>query len=283
MNTTLTLVRELGRIAARARSATPTASAPPAARAAFACAILALATMTGCDAGAQATGPSGGAASQASSTTVSSPAGSGTVGATYAANTPANSTQPTPVAVTTVAPQTAGPGPNDQAFDAASAAGAPIFTQTPDVALSAYTRFRIEPVSIHLAGTSAPSGLSTDEIARIADTLSGALNDTLGESMSPTQGTGPDVALVRCTIARLAPRVDPTSPAGLSGVVFTRAACRIELADSVTGKPLATFADTSTPDRVLMGSPKTDSELAQTCLRQWAEQLAQRLDQARSR
>lgn len=238
----------------------------------------------GAHAGAQATNPASGsgpsAAATSPGTTTASPGISGGMSASAPAPVMASGAYPAANASATGAGSA---NDWDAAFDAASAA--PTFKVEPDAGLSSFTGFMIDAPSVRLSATASPAALDPAEVRALAQTLATHLNDNLGESMTPTNvASAPGQTLrLRPTIARLAPRVDPSSPGGLSGVVFTQAACRVELLDAASDRVLATFVDASAPARALSGAARTDAELAQACLKLWAEQLAQRLDQARSR
>ncbi len=264
--------------------------------------------LAACDGPAQSTSAPGNAARPAvgmsPSSSSNTASNSTTSDAVFA--TAASPAQPGPSAGATPASTQQPPASNSAALaDAAgdefdAALRAPIFRPEPDANLSAYTRFSVEPVAIQLAPSASPAIVSPDDLKTIADALRTHLIDNLGESMTLTDAarpadtntkpTGPTMTL-RCTIARLAPKVDPSAPTGLSGLLFTHAACRIDVVDSSSNRLLATFLDASTPARLIgaarAGSDdaaratRTDDELARSCLRQWSEQFAQRLDQSR--
>lgn len=234
---------------------------------------------------------------QGSSSATQGASGAPQAGQSHAANTGSADTTVSASSSAAAAPALASPtnpggsgaqtisNPNDwdAAFDAAMAA--PTFRVEPDAGLSSFTGFMIDAPSVRLSATASPAALDPAEVRALAQTLTTHLNDNLGESMTSTNvASAPGQTLrLRPTIARLAPRVDPTSPGGLSGVVFTQAACRVELVDAANDRVLATFVDASAPARALAGAARTDAELAQACLKLWAEQLAQRLDQVRSK
>ncbi len=172
------------------------------------------------------------------------------------------------------------------------------FYINPRADFSTFDKVLIDPVTIWAKAKSGPTGVSQEDLQRLADSLYGAVYKELSADYAVVQQPGPGVLRIRVAITQakgsivvldLVSTVVPPAVAASTvkylatgtGLFVGKAAVEAEILDSLSGSRLAAVVDERAGGKSLKGVNDT-WDAANASFSYWAEKLRKRLASLRA-
>ncbi len=155
----------------------------------------------------------------------------------------------------------------------------------PPGALEKYSMFIIDPVVVHFHARVKGTRANSQDLAHLKQYMYAAVRDAISDRYAIVTKPGPKVARIRVAITNIKEskalqNIMPISKA--AGTGLGGASMEAELVDSKTGQQLAAVVETQTGSRLSFDGLSKWGD-AEAVMRDWAQRLRKRLDEAHER
>jgi hypothetical protein len=152
----------------------------------------------------------------------------------------------------------------------------------PDNAMGKYSKFIVDPVTIHLYDQSKLGKFDPQDLEHLKQYMYQAVRQSLAERYQIVSDPGPGVARLRIAITDLkksSPVLNAIPQTKMTGVGLGQAAVEGEMVDSQTGKQIVAAIDSETGSRFSFAGLSKWGDV-EAIMNDWAKRLRTRIDEA---
>lgn len=151
-----------------------------------------------------------------------------------------------------------------------------------DARLAVYSKFIVEPASIHFHAKAKGKGTDQTTLRRMANTMNDAVIRELSGRYSIVSQPGPGVARIRIAITDVrkdTPALNVIPQTRMTGLGLGGASMEGEVLDSQTGEQIGAVIQSDQGKRISLSGFKRWSS-AEAVIKEWAKRFRKRLDEA---
>ena len=155
----------------------------------------------------------------------------------------------------------------------------------PSQSLAGYSKFIIDPVTVHFHAGAKGAKASSTETAHLKQYMYAEIRKAISDRYSIVTQAGPGVARVRVALTDIkeSKTIQNIIPmAKLAGTGLGGASMEAELIDSQTGRQIAAIVETQSGNRLSLDGLSKWGD-AEAVMKGWAQRFRKRLDEAHAR